>query len=348
MNYENSRFARVNSLAKWWNSPAFRDIMQMSADEIKNEVNKMNFNFGNNLKRLRLAKNYTQEQAAEKLNVSSKAISRWECGNAMPDVMLLPEIARLYCVTVDELYKEKSIAYENYAHKLMSVYESTHNQKDFIEADREFTELIRSGNYTMNDVCIYAILYQFHMQYCRDKALELFKKGLDMGEDNDPHTYHWIERQRMALLSGIGEDDKNIEDCKNAFDANPDNVYSHINLLFAYFLADENEKALKIFEKAEKKFGDSAILYVHGGDIYRRLKIYDKAFKCWDRANELDLNFTAAYHSKASCFEELGDYENAYKTWCETLEWYESRGYEIEAEEPRRRAEECKNKLTDR
>ena len=67
----------------------------------------MNFNFGNNLKRLRLAKNYTQEQAAEKLNVSSKAISRWECGNAMPDVMLLPEIARLYCVTVDELYKEK-------------------------------------------------------------------------------------------------------------------------------------------------------------------------------------------------------------------------------------------------
>lgn len=55
----------------------------------------MNFNFGNNLKRLRLAKSYTQEQAAEKLNVSLKAISRWECSNAMPDIMMLPEIAKL-------------------------------------------------------------------------------------------------------------------------------------------------------------------------------------------------------------------------------------------------------------
>lgn len=305
----------------------------------------MEFNFGANLKRLRLAKNYTQEQAAEKLNISSKAISRWECGNAMPDVMMLPEIAKLYCVTIDELYKEKSVAYENYAQKLMSVYESTHNQKDFIEADREFAELIKSGNYTMKDICIYAILYQYHMNYCRDKALELFQKGLDMGVENDLNTYHWIERQRMTLYSGIGDNDKNIETQTAKIKENPNDVNNYINLLFAYFIAGDNEKALEWFEKGKKKFSDSAILYDLGGDVYKRIKKYDEAFECWDKAIELDLSFSAAFHSKANCYEELGDYKKAYEVWCKTVEWYESRGYEIEAEEPRRRAENCKKYL---
>lgn len=111
----------------------------------------MNYNLGNNLKRLRLSKNYTQEQAAQLLNISPKSLSRWECGSTMPDVMILPEIAKLYCVTVDDLYREKSKAYENYALRLLSVYESTHNINDFFNAEREFSLLLKSQNYTMND-----------------------------------------------------------------------------------------------------------------------------------------------------------------------------------------------------
>lgn len=305
----------------------------------------MSFDLGKNLKRLRLSKNLTQEQVAQKLNISSKAVSRWECGSTMPDVMLLPEIAKLYCVTVDELYKEKSVAYDNYAQKLMSVYEQTHNQKDFIEADREFANLIKSGNYTMNDICIYAILYQFHMHYCKETALELFKKGLDMGIETDPETYRWIERQRMSLFSSIGEDNRNIAEQTENFNNNPNDINSYLNLLVAHFFAGNNEKALSLFEEAKARFDSSAILYVYGGDIYKRLKKYDEAFICWDKAIELDLSFTAALHSKANCYEELGDYENAYKTWCETVEWYEKRGYETEADEPRSRAEKCRRMI---
>ena len=35
-----------------------------------------------NLKRLRIAKKLTQEQAAEKLGVSAQSVSRWECGGS--------------------------------------------------------------------------------------------------------------------------------------------------------------------------------------------------------------------------------------------------------------------------
>ena len=163
----------------------------------------MNNNFGNNLKRLRLSKHYTQEQAAQLLNISPKSLSRWECGATMPDIMMLPEIAKIYCVTIDDLYREQSIAYENYAQRLMSIYESTHDLNDFFNAEHEFAKLLNNNEYTMKDLCIYAILYQFQMQDCKTKALNLFQKGLDMGLEDDPATYHWIERQRMLLPSQI-------------------------------------------------------------------------------------------------------------------------------------------------
>ena len=50
--------------------------------------------FTKNLKRFRTAKNMTQEQVAQALGVSTQTVSRWECGTTLPDVAMLPEIAR--------------------------------------------------------------------------------------------------------------------------------------------------------------------------------------------------------------------------------------------------------------
>lgn len=63
----------------------------------------MNFNFGENLKTLRQAKGFTQEQAAELLNVSKQSISRWENNITYPDITFLPILASFYAVTVDAL-----------------------------------------------------------------------------------------------------------------------------------------------------------------------------------------------------------------------------------------------------
>ena len=88
--------------------------------------------FSDNLKKFRQQKNLTQEQAAEILNVSVQTISRWECNTTSPDVAMLPQIAKLYCVTIDDLFKETAVAYENYAQRLAAVYEATRRPEDFI------------------------------------------------------------------------------------------------------------------------------------------------------------------------------------------------------------------------
>lgn len=55
------------------------------------------------LKVLRKRKGLTQEQIAEKFNVSSRTVSRWENGNNMPDLDVLIEISDFYEVDLREL-----------------------------------------------------------------------------------------------------------------------------------------------------------------------------------------------------------------------------------------------------
>ena len=58
---------------------------------------------GTFLKELRGGEGLTQEQLAEKLNVSRRTVSRWETGSNMPDLDLLIEMADLYKVDLREL-----------------------------------------------------------------------------------------------------------------------------------------------------------------------------------------------------------------------------------------------------
>lgn len=55
------------------------------------------------LKQLRTAKNLTQEQLAYNLGVSAQSVSRWENDNSYPDIEFIPEIARFFGVSTDEL-----------------------------------------------------------------------------------------------------------------------------------------------------------------------------------------------------------------------------------------------------
>ena len=58
---------------------------------------------GELLRTLRNEKHLSQEQLAEKLNVSSRSVSRWENGNTMPDISLIIELADFYDIDIREL-----------------------------------------------------------------------------------------------------------------------------------------------------------------------------------------------------------------------------------------------------
>ncbi len=59
---------------------------------------------------LRKANGMTQKELAEKLNVSDKAVSRWERDENAPDLSLIPVIAEIFGVTSDEILRGERAA----------------------------------------------------------------------------------------------------------------------------------------------------------------------------------------------------------------------------------------------
>lgn len=64
---------------------------------------------GKKLYELRKQSGYTQDYVAEKLGVSAQAVSKWENDIACPDIMTLSNIANLYGITIDELFKNDEV-----------------------------------------------------------------------------------------------------------------------------------------------------------------------------------------------------------------------------------------------
>ena len=61
-------------------------------------------NFAEIIVNRRKALGLTQEGLAQKLGVTNQAVSKWESGQSCPDLALLPRIADLFGITIDELF----------------------------------------------------------------------------------------------------------------------------------------------------------------------------------------------------------------------------------------------------
>ena len=53
---------------------------------------------------------YTQQQLAEKLNVSDKVVSKWETGRSLPDTSMLTDLAEVLGISVSELLKSDTVS----------------------------------------------------------------------------------------------------------------------------------------------------------------------------------------------------------------------------------------------
>ena len=88
---------------------------------------------GNFIADLRKEKELTQKELAEKINVSDKAVSRWETGKGYPDVTSLVSLSEYFDVSVNELLAGKRLTVEDIKEtadeNLISVFEQVQKNK---------------------------------------------------------------------------------------------------------------------------------------------------------------------------------------------------------------------------
>lgn len=73
---------------------------------------------GKFIAKCRKGKNLTQAQLAEKLNITDRAVSKWENGKSMPDSSIMLELCEILGITVNELLSGEKITMENSEKKL--------------------------------------------------------------------------------------------------------------------------------------------------------------------------------------------------------------------------------------
>lgn len=92
---------------------------------------------GRFIKECRKGKGLTQEQLAEKLNISCKTVSKWECGNGFPEISLMLPLCAELGITVNELLSGCKISDEEYKIKaeenlISAVAERRENKKKMV------------------------------------------------------------------------------------------------------------------------------------------------------------------------------------------------------------------------
>ena len=73
---------------------------------------------GKFIAKCRKNQNLTQMQLAEKLNITDRAISKWENGKAMPDSSIMLDLCNELQISVNELLSGEVIKMDNYNEKL--------------------------------------------------------------------------------------------------------------------------------------------------------------------------------------------------------------------------------------
>jgi transcriptional regulator with XRE-family HTH domain len=158
----------------------------------------MEINFSETLKNLRREHGNTQEELATHLGISVQAVSKWERGDGMPDVMLLPHIASFYDTTVDFLLGCDSVRKQ----KDMEVFkEKAH---DLINKGKraERLELCRAyqKKYPSDETVLYSLMHDLFSVDCKGNSEEIISIANKLLKSGNTE-YHFGAVQLLALTN---------------------------------------------------------------------------------------------------------------------------------------------------
>lgn len=128
----------------------------------------MEIKIGNKIKELRKKRRITQEQLAEKIGVSFQAVSKWENDIALPDITLLPVIARFFGVSTDEILSYNSAEIDE---EISHIVNESYKYRE-TEPEKGRT-IIEEGlkKYPDNDILLNNLLYVINYNENPDEAI---------------------------------------------------------------------------------------------------------------------------------------------------------------------------------
>ena len=169
----------------------------------------MELNFSQTIKALRKERGITQEELATYLGISVQSVSKWERGDGMPDISLLPHIAAFYDTTVDYLLGCDAVRTEKAIQSFKEQAQALINKGK----RRESLELCRQyqKKYPHNETVLHRLMHDLFIVDRINSSEEIIAIGGKLLESKSPEI-HFDALQTLAMMySVIGNDQLAVE-----------------------------------------------------------------------------------------------------------------------------------------
>ena len=308
---------------------------------------------GKKIRQLRFKASLTQEQLAESVGVSAQAVSKWENSVAMPDIALLPALAEIFGVSIDDLF-------DLTAEQRLNRIENRMDCEDELPQDlfREYEDFLKSQledeSHQKRARELLAYLYWHRMNASAKKA-SLYAREAVRNAPGEK-VCQWILQKADGHVVwdwNLANHNRAIEFYREIVEADPELRLPYFYLLdnlLADHRADEAELYLErlsklkdtrpvsievyrayialarfdektadaIIERLEAEHAEDFACLFEAAQYYARKCDYDRAIELYERSFEAEKRrprFTDELMAIADIYRIRGDYEKAAETY---------------------------------
>ena len=301
---------------------------------------------GEKIKKLRRDKGMSQSELAEKLGVTSQAISKWEKDISQPDIQILPNIAACFGVAIDDLFEySKEKKYEKISNTLEFNRDIT--AKEFLDMESFLKSEIDLKPDNYKPINLLADMYSVWVEILEKKSFDYAKRALELkpnSKENMTLILHALHGKNHDWNTGSHK--ASIDFWKKILKAEPKNVRAYLYLLDDLMDAGRLSEAKEILAEArnvskdtlydtyevqieeiehgfasvidkykalaEKYPKDWRVLF-HVANQFAQSEHYEEAIKYWLKSFEAmeKPRYTDMYDAIAQCYIRLGDKASA-------------------------------------
>lgn len=202
---------------------------------------------GQKIKSLRKQKNLSQEVLANYLGVSFQAVSKWESGTTMPDVMLIPAIASFFGVSTDELFDFNLFEMEQQVDAICN--------EAYLCRDTDITKaekILREGlqRYPGNDRILNNLLYTMDYRTRTEEVITLCRSLIETTHDDA------IKYDAFRILALCYKENRRYDLVRETLECIPEVYFSKLELMASLM---EGEVSYEAAQKQKNLAAESLV-----------------------------------------------------------------------------------------
>ena len=178
----------------------------------------MNIKLGEKIRTLRKSRNVSQEVLAQYLGVSFQAVSKWENGDNLPDVTLIPAIAIFFDVSTDELFDFNRLETEQKIQQACwDIADIRYDEPE--KAESMLRDLLKQ--YPGNEIVLNNLIYSLQINKKHSETVETCKALIASAKEAD------CRYDAARILAETYKEMGEYALCKQAIDLIPEFFFTH-------------------------------------------------------------------------------------------------------------------------